>query len=90
MSEDRNYHDPLRHQHRRARRPQARARLTRARGRRLGGVAAGIADFLGFSPGALRWAWALSLPLTGGLSVLAYLALWALLPNAPTGPREPT
>ncbi|MEX2540880.1 MAG: PspC domain-containing protein [Trueperaceae bacterium] len=79
-------HD-LGHDHRRARRPQGVRRLTRSRRKLAGGVAAGVAEMVDADARLLRWIWALSLPLSGGLTGVAYLLLWALLPEQPE-PRQ--
>ena len=79
--------DSLPHDHRRARRPQTERRLRRSRNAVLAGVAAGIAEFVDAQVGAVRWIFALSVPLTIGLSVVVYLLLWLLLPRSP--PERP-
>jgi phage shock protein PspC (stress-responsive transcriptional regulator) len=71
----------LGHDHRRARTPAAAARLARGDRRVIAGVAAGVAEFTGADPKAVRWLWAATLPLSGGLTAVAYLALWAILPG---------
>ena len=43
-------------------------------------MAAGIADFVGVGPGAVRILWVLSLVLSLGIAGLGYLVLWLLLP----------
>jgi phage shock protein PspC (stress-responsive transcriptional regulator) len=73
--------DALGHGHRRARRPAAAAPLARSDKRVVAGVAAGVAEFVGADPRAVRWLWAITLPLSGGLTAVAYLALWAMLPG---------
>jgi phage shock protein PspC (stress-responsive transcriptional regulator) len=80
--------DALRHDHRRARRPAAAARLGRSHRRLIGGVAAGVAEFTGADPKTVRWLWLITLPLSGGLTAVAYLALWAMLPGP--GRRDAT
>lgn len=49
----------------------------------LGGVAAGIAEFIDVDRVRVRWVFGLSAPLTLGLSAVVYLLLWALLPAPP-------
>lgn len=78
--------DSLPHDQRRSRRPQSERPLRRSRQRILGGVAAGIADFVRTEPSWVRWIFALSVPLTFGFSALVYGILWVLLPPAE---REP-
>jgi phage shock protein PspC (stress-responsive transcriptional regulator) len=74
--------DPLGHEQRRARRPAGGAApLRRAReGRRIAGIAAGIAAFVGADPRAVRALFVLTIPLSLGLTVPGYLLLWLLLP----------
>lgn len=79
--------DGLGHGHRRARWPHADRRLRRSSRRLAGGVAAGVAEFVGDDPVSVRWLWAISLPLSGGLTGVAYLVLWAILPG-PAGRRH--
>lgn len=49
----------------------------------LGGVAAGLADYLNADPALVRIAWALLVPLTGGAALLAYVVAWIVVPEAP-------
>jgi phage shock protein PspC (stress-responsive transcriptional regulator) len=74
--------DPLTHEQRRARRPAGGdVPLRRAReGRRIAGIAAGIATFVGADPRTVRALFVLTIPLSLGLSVAGYLLLWLLLP----------
>ena len=75
--------DTLRHEQRRARRPQGGSGpLARPRGggRVLGGVAAGIARFVGTDVRLVRVLWVVSFVPSLGISALGYLALWFLLP----------
>jgi signal transduction histidine kinase len=60
--------------------PTAR-RLTRPRVCAVSGVSAGLAEHLGWSVRAVRWAFALS-TLVGGAGILLYLWLWAMTPSA--------
>lgn len=69
--------------HRRRRQPLSGARIRRSRYRLVAGVAAGIAEFVGANVAVVRWIWLASLPLSGGLTAVAYLALWGLLPSPP-------
>ena len=52
----------------------------------IGGVAAGLADYLNADPAFVRIAWAVLVPLTGGAAFLAYLVAWAVVPEAPITP----
>lgn len=49
----------------------------------LGGVAAGLADYLNTDPALVRIAWAILVPLTGGAAFLAYIVAWIVVPEAP-------
>jgi phage shock protein PspC (stress-responsive transcriptional regulator) len=73
--------DRLPHEHRRARRPETTRRLRRSREAMLGGVCAGIAEFVGVDTTVTRWIFAATIPLSIGTSVIAYLLLWMLLPG---------
>ncbi len=78
-------HDPLLHDQRRARRPTGAPRLQRSRtDRRIAGVAGGIAAFTGADPRRVRLVFALTVPLSLGITVPGYLLLWALLPVEPS------
>ena len=50
-------------------------------GRMLGGVAAGIADFLGVDPTIVRIVFAVLTVIGGGAGVVLYLAGWLLIPD---------
>lgn len=58
--------------------------------RMVGGVCAGLADSFGFDPALVRIIWAAATVFTGGGGVLAYAALWLLLPvgTAAEGQKE--
>jgi len=51
----------------------------------IGGVAAGLADYLGADPALVRVAWALIAVITGGAGVVAYVIAWVVVPEAPKG-----
>ena len=57
-------------------------RLTRSRNSMIGGVAAGVADWIDADPALIRIAWALLVPITGGAALLAYIVAWVVLPEA--------
>lgn len=62
-------------------------RLTRSRTDTiLGGVAAGLAEYLNTDPALVRIAWAILVPLTGGAALLAYIVAWIVVPEAPEPP----
>jgi len=76
--------DPLTHDQRRARRPIGATRLQRSRSdRRLAGVVGGVAAFTGADPRRVRLLFALTVPLSLGITVVGYLLLWVLLPLEP-------
>lgn len=62
-------------------------RLTRSRDAMVGGVAAGVAQWINADPALVRIAWALLVPLTAGAALLAYIVGWIVIPEEP---REPT
>lgn len=49
----------------------------------LGGVAAGVANYLNTDPALVRIAWAILVPLTGGVALFAYLVAWIAVPEEP-------
>jgi phage shock protein PspC (stress-responsive transcriptional regulator) len=58
-------------------------RLVRSRTDRvIGGVAAGLADYMNADTALVRIAWALLIPLTGGAALLAYIVAWIVVPEA--------
>lgn len=63
-------------------------RLTRSRDRVIGGVAGGVATLLDADPALIRIAWALLVPLTGGVALLAYIVAWVVVPEASNGTGE--
>lgn len=78
--------DVLPHQQRRARRPDAAVRLARARdGALLGGVASGIARFLGVRTWVVRAAFVCASVASWGIFAIGYPLLWLLLPRVPVG-----
>jgi len=63
--------------------PLRERRLCRSRRRRvLGGVAGGLAEFLGTDVVLVRLAWVL-LALCGGTGILAYIVAWIIMPEEP-------
>ena len=52
----------------------------------IGGVAAGVAEWIDADPALVRIAWALLVPITGGAALLAYIVAWVVLPEAPAAP----
>jgi phage shock protein PspC (stress-responsive transcriptional regulator) len=63
-----------------------RALRRNLRRRRIGGVCAGIADYLGVDVTLVRFLAVLLIPLTGSLVFWIYLALWLLLPASADTP----
>jgi phage shock protein C len=57
----------------------------------LGGVCGGVADYINWDPALVRILWVVATLATGGGGILAYIALWALLPvgTAATGQQRP-
>lgn len=54
----------------------------------LGGVAAGLANYLNADPALVRIAWALLTPLTGGAAFVAYVVAWIIVPEEPAMPAS--
>jgi phage shock protein C len=54
----------------------------------VGGVAAGVAEWLNTDPALVRIAWALLVPLTAGAALLAYIVAWVVVPEAPSLPAS--
>lgn len=49
----------------------------------LGGVAAGLAQYLNADPALVRIAWAILVPVTSGAAFLAYIVAWIVIPEEP-------
>jgi phage shock protein PspC (stress-responsive transcriptional regulator) len=49
----------------------------------VGGVAAGVAEWMNVDRALVRIAWALLVPLTAGAALLAYIVAWVVVPEAP-------
>lgn len=65
--------------------PPTRRKLMRSStDKKIGGVCAGLADYLDIDPTIVRVVWALAV-LCAGTGVLVYFVLWMVLPQAPTG-----
>ena len=56
-------------------------KLSRSNNKMIGGVCAGIADYLGLDPTIVRIVWVLMLFLAG-FGILLYLILWIIMPKA--------
>ena len=57
-------------------------RLTRSDNKMLGGVCAGIAEYLDLDPTVIRVVWVLMV-FFAGVGILLYLILWLILPKKP-------
>ena len=55
----------------------------------LGGVAAGLAQYLNADPALVRIAWAILVPVTGGAAFLAYIVAWIVIPEEPKAATMP-
>lgn len=65
-------------------------RLTRSRTNQMvGGVCAGLGNYLNVDPTAIRLIFIL-LVLLGASGILIYLILWIIIPLEPEGPLPPT
>jgi phage shock protein PspC (stress-responsive transcriptional regulator) len=70
---------------------QVNRRLYRCRhDRRLAGVSAGMAEYFDADPTLVRLLWLVSIFLTGGLSILLYIAMAIIVPNEPLTEDEAT
>ena len=56
-------------------------KLNRSNNKMIGGVCAGIADYLGLDPTIVRIVWVLML-FFAGFGILLYLILWIIMPKA--------
>lgn len=56
-------------------------KLSRSNNKMIGGVCAGIADYLGLDPTIVRIVWVLML-FFAGFGILLYLILWIIMPKA--------
>ena len=61
---------------------QSRPRLTRSDDRKLGGVAAGLAEYVDLDPTLMRVLFVVAFFIGLGTIVLVYLALWFIIPEA--------
>lgn len=60
--------------------------LYRSRDRIIGGVAAGVADYIAADPALVRIGWALLVVVTGGVALVAYIVAWIVVPEEPARP----
>lgn len=64
---------------------QAPARvLTRSHDRMIGGVAGGLADYFDIDPTIVRLGIVLGALVSGGVVLVGYIALWIIMPEAPS------
>ena len=56
-------------------------KLSRSNNKMIGGVCAGIAEYLGLDPTIVRIVWVLLL-FFAGFGILLYLILWIVMPKA--------
>ena len=56
-------------------------KLSRSNNKMIGGVCAGIADYLGLDPTIVRIVWVLML-FFAGFGILLHLILWIIMPKA--------
>ena len=56
-------------------------KLSRSNNKMIGGVCAGIADYLGLDPTIVRIVWVLML-FFAGFGILLFLILWFIMPKA--------
>lgn len=74
--------DSLKHDQRRARRPNTTETLFRSRTDRVwGGVLGGIGHYVGIDPQVLRISYVLITLITAGIGLIGYLLLWWLIPE---------
>ena len=59
----------------------AEKRLSRSNNKMIGGVCAGIAEYLGLDPTIVRIVWVLLL-FFAGFGIMLYLILWIIMPKA--------
>ena len=59
----------------------AEKRLSRSNNKMIGGVCAGLADYLGLDPTIVRIVWVLML-FFAGFGILLYLIHWIIMPKA--------
>jgi phage shock protein C len=49
----------------------------------IGGVAAGLADYLNADPALVRIVWAILVVVTGGAALIVYIVAWIVVPEGP-------
>lgn len=56
----------------------------------IGGVAAGLANYLSTDPALVRVGWVVLALVTNGVGLLAYIVCWVAIPEEPTAAAEPS
>ena len=72
--------DALRHEQRRARRPDSQRAFMRSKNKQIGGVAAGIAEYTQSNPTTVRVIFLLAIVMSLGIGLLPYIIAWLLVP----------
>ena len=54
----------------------------------IGGVAAGLADYLNADPALVRIVWAILVVVTGGAALIVYIVAWIVVPEEPGRSRS--
>jgi phage shock protein C len=67
---------------------ESRPRLTRSPDRKLGGVAAGLADYVDVDPTLMRVLFVVAFFMGFGTLVPVYLALWFIMPESDEAPSD--
>lgn len=67
-------------------RPRA---LTRSIDRTIGGVAAGVAEYIGVDPTIVRALWVVAAVFAPPFAVFGYLVLWLIMPASSAAPLAP-
>ncbi|WP_297904990.1 PspC domain-containing protein [uncultured Parabacteroides sp.] len=63
---------------------EEKKRLTRSNDGMIGGVCAGLAEYLGIDPTVVRVAWVLMV-FFAGFGILLYIILWLIMPKQQIG-----
>ena len=63
---------------------EEKKRLTRSNNKRIGGVCAGLAEYLDIDPTIVRIVWVLMV-LFAGFGILLYIILWLRMPKQQIG-----
>ena len=63
---------------------EEKKRLTRSDDKMIGGVCAGLAEYLDIDPTIVRIVWVLMV-LFAGFGILLYVILWLIMPNQQIG-----